>query len=276
MGEDCRNGGHTAHRNCARQGSWSHVPGSMPDRLGHKYATPMARLRTYGCLVAATVAGLSATASSARADGDPASDVLLYQRVFIPDEAPVPLAVAARLFGVVNVAANDGYRIRVALIGSPRDMGSVSALWGKPQIYARFLGAELRFAYRGRLLVVMPNGFGISHSGRQVGEERARLRDVEVRQGANDLVGSATAAVTELARTSGAPLDPEDVARATSRALKALQRRQPTKAQASTSSPGAPKRDSLPAWVIFGVLAFGLGVLGAGLWNVFHDLRGTH
>ena len=85
----------------------------------------MARLRTYGWLVATVLVAILATTPSARADGDPASDVLVYQRVFIHDEAPVSLATAARLFGVVSVASNDGSRIRVALIGSPRPSASL-------------------------------------------------------------------------------------------------------------------------------------------------------
>ena len=35
-------------------------------------------------------------------------------------------------------------------------------LWAKPQVYARFLGAELRFVYKDTLLIVMPQGFGIN------------------------------------------------------------------------------------------------------------------
>ena len=37
----------------------------------------------------------------------------------------------------------------------------MTELWRQPQNYARFLGQELSLVYRGTLLVVMPNGFGL-------------------------------------------------------------------------------------------------------------------
>ena len=44
------------------------------------------------------------------------------------------------------------------MIAHPDDLGTVSALWDKPQTYANYLGYELSLAYTGRLLVVMPSG----------------------------------------------------------------------------------------------------------------------
>ena len=52
-----------------------------------------------------------------------------------------------------------GLPIKVAVIGNKTDLGAVPQLWAKPQTYARFLGAELRFVYKDTLLVVMPQGF---------------------------------------------------------------------------------------------------------------------
>ena len=57
------------------------------------------------------------------------------------------------------------FRIRVALILSPSDLGTAFSLFGKPQKYAEFLGLELSFVYRDRLLVVMPTGYGYSVNG---------------------------------------------------------------------------------------------------------------
>ena len=48
------------------------------------------------------------------------------------------------------------------MIGNRTDLGAVPQLWAKPQIYAKFLGAELRFVYKDTLLVVMPQGLGVS------------------------------------------------------------------------------------------------------------------
>ena len=55
-----------------------------------------------------------------------------------------------------------GLPIKVAVIGNKTDLGAVPQLWGKPQVYAKFLGAELRFVYKDTLLVVMPQGLGVS------------------------------------------------------------------------------------------------------------------
>ena len=66
-----------------------------------------------------------------------------------------------RLGALLAAAQRSGYPIRVALIASATDLGSVTELWRQPQNYARFLGQELSLVYRGPLLVVMPNGYGL-------------------------------------------------------------------------------------------------------------------
>jgi hypothetical protein len=101
------------------------------------------------------------TAGPARADGDPASDVLASQALFLPQDAAIPTNQAAQLSALLTAAQQSGYQIRVALIASPTDLGSVTELWRQPQNYARFLGQELSLVYRGPLLVVMPNGYGL-------------------------------------------------------------------------------------------------------------------
>jgi hypothetical protein len=102
----------------------------------------------------------------ARADGDPASDYLLTRSTFVPPDLGVSAGDADRLSTTVALAQARGYPIHVALIGSAYDLGSVSSLDRKPKEYARFLGQELTLIYHGRLLVVMPNGFGVSRAGK--------------------------------------------------------------------------------------------------------------
>ena len=51
------------------------------------------------------------------------------------------------------------------MILSPSDLGTAFSLFGKPEKYAQFLGLELSFVYRDRLLVVMPNGYGFAVNG---------------------------------------------------------------------------------------------------------------
>jgi hypothetical protein len=105
-------------------------------------------------LLGGSLAGL------ARADGDPASDVLASGRLFLPQDAGVGAARQAQLSALLAAAQRAGYPIRVALIASSADLGSVTALWRQPQSYARFLGQELALVNTGPLLVVMPNGVG--------------------------------------------------------------------------------------------------------------------
>jgi hypothetical protein len=74
---------------------------------------------------------------------------------------------------VLTDAKHRGYEIRVAVIATRNDLGSVGVLYEQPERYARFLGQELSFVYKGRLLVVMPNGYGVSRGGKPVPAHQA-------------------------------------------------------------------------------------------------------
>ena len=58
-------------------------------------------------------------------------------------------------------AKTKGFPLKVAVIVTPYDLGSVPILFDKPQIYAKFLGEEDYYYWKDELLVVMPNGYGI-------------------------------------------------------------------------------------------------------------------
>src|SRR6476469_7803966 len=116
-------------------------------------------VRTRVLTMAALCAVLTAPAT-ALANGDPPSDVLLQSKIYFPVQR-VSLAEAQRLHAVVNSANAKGYAIRVALVKDENDLGTVPNLLNHPQQYADFLGPEIRFAYRGDLLVVMPDGLGV-------------------------------------------------------------------------------------------------------------------
>ncbi len=116
--------------------------------------------------VSLAAAACAATAAPALADGDPASDVLLFQPAFFPYAAPSSGA-KAELLGAIAAAKKAGFPIRVAVVQSRRDLGADPELYAKPQLYAKFLDAELRSArYFGPLAVVMPQGFGVAAGGR--------------------------------------------------------------------------------------------------------------
>jgi hypothetical protein len=164
----------------------------------------------FGRLVAVLLllGGLTGTVvpSSALADGDPASDILPSQNVFLPYSTTLSgkLSSADRqLVGTVDQANRAGYKIKVAVISSGYDLGSVTGLIGKPQTYARFLGQELAFLYRGPLLIVMQNGFGFYAGKANVSREQRLLRSIPIGTGRDALQEAATAAVARLAAAKG-------------------------------------------------------------------------
>jgi hypothetical protein len=149
------------------------------------------------------VIAVCALAGTARADGDPASDYLLGTQVFLPFDVKLPAAKQQELVSIVRDANKSGYAIRVALIGSPYDLGAVTSLWRKPRPYAKFLGAEIQFVYKHRLLVVMPNGFGFNWPKHPSSKEYAVLSTVPIGTGAVGMLDSAVTAVQRLAAASG-------------------------------------------------------------------------
>jgi hypothetical protein len=145
---------------------------------------------------------------AAQADGDPASDYLLSRQTFVSPNARVSSSRAAQLEALVTTARRRGYTIRVAIIQSRYDLGAVTALDGKPRLYARFLSLELRFVYKKRLLVVMPNGYGVAEGGKPVPTEQAivdRLSPAGSQDG-SALVAAASDAVHALAAHAGVPI----------------------------------------------------------------------
>jgi hypothetical protein len=142
--------------------------------------------------------------AAARADGDPASDVLLTQDVFVTYSVKVLRSQQSELEAVVAAAKSAGFRVRVALIATPADLGAVPSLFGKPKRYAEFLGREIVFVYPGRLLVVMPNGYGVSRRGALVPREQRALDELP-RPGSDGsaLVKAAEQAIRRLAELSG-------------------------------------------------------------------------
>ena len=101
----------------------------------------------------------------ARANGDPASDYLLTQSTFLPFTTKIDHNEVTRLNALLGEAKKKHFQIKAAVILSPADLGTAFSLFRKPEKYAQFLGLELSFVYRGRLLVVMPSGYGYSVNG---------------------------------------------------------------------------------------------------------------
>ena len=145
-------------------------------------------------------------ASLARADGDPASDILLGQTSFLPADVNASTRAQAQLSSLLHAAEQAGFPIRVAVIQSGYDLGSVTSLWRKPRLYAEFLGVELSTVYKGALLVVMPNGFGLNLPHHSTGAAYRRLARIATTSSGPQLVNATGAAVTALASLEGVSL----------------------------------------------------------------------
>lgn len=147
-----------------------------------------------------------AVPTNAHADGDPASDVLYTQHVFIPFDTKSSKGAQTALTTAIANATKAGYPIRVAVIETIPDLGAVTSLWGKPEEYARFLDLELLCCYKGPLLTVMPAGLGFAHYKHGATKEQRRLASIPVEQGDDGVVLAATKAVVALAGQAGHPI----------------------------------------------------------------------
>jgi hypothetical protein len=137
--------------------------------------------------------------TQARADGDPASDVLVNQWLFLGADAAVPLPEQLRLVSLLGAARRAGVPIRVAIISSPSDLGAVSELWDQPRAYAGFLGYELSLTSRTRLIVVMPNGVGYYSPGHSATSIDDLVGRIPYGRSGSALVSAARAAVMSVA-----------------------------------------------------------------------------
>ena len=188
--------------------------------------------------------------SAAHADADPASDVLYTQRIYLPffGEKVSP-AHAAVLKKTVDAAWKKGHPIKVALIATRNDLGGVFQLWEKPQTYADFLGRELVFLYKGKLITVMPNGVGYyqyktsSKPGLEgvdnpSTKEKSLVKTVKVGKGADGVADAATLTVAKLAGLKPPPLP---------------------------SSTGSTSDGGTPVWELIVIVVGGLAILAAML-----------
>jgi hypothetical protein len=160
-------------------------------------------------LLLVLLAGIAAgsLAASALGDADPASDILYTNSVFYSFDQLPSDAAQKRLNDVVATATKSGYPVRVALIAKPSDLGGVAALWAKPRQYARCLGIELTYLYKGSLLVVMPSGLGYYRHGQNPAAAYASLRPLRVEGGNDGLADTAVQAIARLAAAAGDPID---------------------------------------------------------------------
>lgn len=141
----------------------------------------------------------------ARADGDPGSDELVAQNLFT-GSLNVSAAQQLKLGRLLDATDTAGAPVRVAIIATPADLGTVTPLWRKPQLYANYLGTELSLTYTGRLLIVMPTGLGVYWHANSGGaaELAARLSSLRPQSSTpTALVATTEAAVDRIELSAG-------------------------------------------------------------------------
>ena len=157
---------------------------------------------------ALAIAGLVAALvmpSAAQADGDPASDVLLLQDVYLPYQPVVPKPVADALTRTVKQLHSSGFPLKVAVIASTTDLGTVPQFLGRPGPYAAFLESEIKFNKAKPLLVVMGAGYGTAAVPPNVAAAVAGVP--KPKSGSSDDLGrGAIDAVLKVAAATGHPL----------------------------------------------------------------------
>jgi hypothetical protein len=162
--------------------------------------------------VALVLLAAAGAATVARANGDPASDVLPFRPVFLSTQEPTSSDAGEDLLFLAGEAKKKKFEIRVAVIARQSDLGLVQSLWRKPQAYANFLGRELiTFSrYHGTLLVSMPNGFGVFGPGARPRATQALAALAKPGTGDVERLGSDTAAaMRRVAAANGHPLQAE-------------------------------------------------------------------
>ena len=124
------------------------------------------------------------------------------QLLYVSYRYPLPNPRVTQLGGLLERTRDKGYEVRVVVLSDQYDMGSVDSLWRKPQQYARFLAQEIALLYKGRLLIVMPNGYGFNYPGHESTRELKLLATVPIK--ADDgILRSAETAVQRLAAGAG-------------------------------------------------------------------------
>lgn len=148
---------------------------------------------------------------AARADGDPASDVLTEQPVFYGSALDLRSRAAAQLDALVREARKRGYLINVVVISRLEDMGSVTYLYDDPDNYGDFLAGEIGCCVRGRLLIVMPGGLGVTYIGHSSRADRAVVDSLPAPHAVGNLLPAAVDGVVRLAAASHVSLTVPDV-----------------------------------------------------------------
>jgi MYXO-CTERM domain-containing protein len=155
--------------------------------------------------VLAVAAALAALPAPALADGDPASDYLLSEDVYLPLAPGVSPDLGRTITDLLKETRKAGFPLRVAIIAAPRDLGAVPQYFGRPQSYAPFLESEIAFNTKKPLLVVMPSGYGVAALPKGAEAGLNGLAPPKSPQG-DDLGRAAITAIVKLSKAAGHPV----------------------------------------------------------------------
>ncbi|HEX4518678.1 MAG TPA: hypothetical protein VH063_03755 [Gaiellaceae bacterium] len=167
-------------------------------------------------LLAGLLAMFLVAAPAALADGDPASDYLLGGSTYLsPFDSHIPKAEQAKLVAMLASAKKQGFPLKVALIATRYDLGSVPSLFKTPQTYAHFLAEEDFYYWKTEVLVVTPSGFGIYKAKMLPAADRAIVAKLKVPAKATgpELMTAVQGAVKKLAARRGLTLATTPVAK---------------------------------------------------------------
>jgi hypothetical protein len=167
--------------------------------LSHRTVTVVA----LALAVVALASGMGVT--SAWADGDPASDMLLAQNVFFPYTPPVSPGLQNELNRATAEMQRAREPLKIAIIASKADLGAITPLFGEPRAYASFLGAEIGSSAGHPLLVVMADGYGTAGLSAAAKDAVAALPPPPSTQ-SDALATAALQAARKVAAANGHPL----------------------------------------------------------------------
>ncbi len=165
----------------------------------------MTRTRNLGLALALACLVAGSVPAAVRADADPASDVLLGTAAFFPYQPTVASGLQTQLLRELGQLRKQGLGLKVAIIESRIDLGAIPNMFGHPRAYAAFLDQEISFNQPQPLLVVMPNGFGLSHLA---GAAALAGLKPETAQRSDGLARTAIVAVERIAHAAGKSASP--------------------------------------------------------------------
>jgi hypothetical protein len=182
-----------------------------PIRTDHERCPTLRGVRARPLLVlallAASALGVATATPAARADGDPASDVLLASSLYTPVAQKISPDVKQQLESTIAEANDAGFKVRVALILDRTDLGAVPQLFGHPDQYVQLLTAELYYGWKGAVIAVQPSGIGVRNvKPLEPAQKLVAGIKVAAPPSADGLAQAATAAVRRLAAADGHPI----------------------------------------------------------------------